>query len=205
MIWSIFSSKPSVGMLPIPSRATLRARPLLGPRIHLSAIDPADGPAIWRAVESSRPELAIWLPWVPYNTSVASSQRYAESCAEDWDMGRALRLGIRTNQDARLLGVVSLDACVHLHRNCDMGYWLETSAVGQGLMTEAAMLCLNFAFEVLGLRRVRCAVAEDNFRSLAVVNRLGFQFEGVARQAEFVGGRWVNHSVFSRLDTDPAP
>lgn len=204
MIWSLFTSKPIPDTLPIPSRANLRARPLTGPRIHLNAIDPADGPDLWRAVEASRAELSMWLPWVPYNTSLASSQRYAESCAEDWDLGRSLRFGIRANHNAQLLGVVSLDNCVHLHRNCDLGYWLDTSAVGNGLMTEAATLCLDFAFGTLGLRRVRCAVAQDNVRSMRVVRRLGFKLEGVARQAELVGGRWVDHAVFSRLDTDSA-
>jgi ribosomal-protein-serine acetyltransferase len=205
MIWSLFASKPVADTLPIPSRASLRARPLMGARVHLNAIDPADGPAIWRSVEASRPELSLWLPWVPYNTSITSSQRYAESCAEDWDMGRSLRFGIRANHNAQLLGIVSLDNCVHLHRNCDLGYWLETAAVGHGLMTEAATLCLGFAFGTLKMRRVRCAVAKDNARSLAVVKRLGFHLEGLARQAEFVGGRWVDHAVFSRLDTDPEP
>jgi ribosomal-protein-serine acetyltransferase len=120
-------------------------------------------------------------------------------------LGRSLRFGIRANHNAQLLGIVSLDNCVHLHRNCDLGYWLETAAVGHGLMTEAATLCLGFAFGTLKMRRVRCAVAKDNARSLAVVKRLGFHLEGLARQAEFVGGRWVDHAVFSRLDTDPEP
>jgi ribosomal-protein-serine acetyltransferase len=205
MIWSLFTSRPLTDTLPIPARAALRARPITGPRVHLNAIDPADGPALWRAVDASRGELSLWLPWVPYNTSPSSSQRYAESCAEDWDLGRSLRFGIRANDNAELRGIVSLDNLVHLHRNCDLGYWLASDVVGHGFMTEAASLCLGFAFATLGLRRVRCAVARDNGKSLAVVKRLGFRLEGVARQAEFVGGRWVDHAVFSRLDTDPAP
>ncbi len=121
MIWSLFANKPTTDSLPIPTRAALRARPIVGPNVHLNAIDPADGPALWRAVDSSRAELAMWLPWVPYNTSVASSQRYADTCAEDWDLGRSLRFGIRANGNAQLLGIVSLDNCVLLHRNSDLG------------------------------------------------------------------------------------
>jgi len=54
----------------------------------------------------------------------------------------------------------------------------------------------------MGARRVRCAAATDNYASLRVIARLGFRFEGISRQAEFVGGRWVDHAVFSRLSTD---
>lgn len=204
MIWTSRSVKPPTGSLAVPPRATFRNHPLLGKRVHLNAIEPADGPALWEAVESSRDELARWLPWVPYNNSPSTSQRYAEACAADWDNGRALRFAIRDNTSQQLLGVVSLDNCVHLHRNCDLGYWLQTPATGAGLMTEAANLCLAFAFDDLALRRVRCAAASDNHRSLRIIARLGFHFEGISRQAEFVGGRWVDHAVFSRLATDSA-
>jgi len=46
------------------------------------------------------------------------------------------------------------------------------------------------------------AAATTNYPSLAVIGRLGFRFEGIARQAEFVDSHWVDHSVFSRLSSD---
>jgi ribosomal-protein-serine acetyltransferase len=32
---------------------------------------------------------------------------------------------------------------------------------------------------------------------------MGFRFEGVAREAEFVASRWLDHAVFAKLETDP--
>jgi ribosomal-protein-serine acetyltransferase len=98
--------------------------------------------------------------------------------------------------------VVGLDSCVHLHLSCELGYWLRKGATGRGLMTEAAGACVAFAFAGVGVHRVRCAAATENHHSLAVISRLGFKPEGVARQAEFVSARWVDHAVFSRLSTD---
>ena len=68
--------------------------------------------------------------------------------------------------------------------------------------TGASPILRSFALERLGVHRVRCAAATDNYSSLRVIARLGFRFEGIARQAEFVGGRWVDHAVFARLSTD---
>jgi ribosomal-protein-serine acetyltransferase len=48
-------------------------------------------------------------------------------------------------------------------------------------MTEAARACVDFA----------------------LIARLKFHFEGIARQAEYVDARWVDHAVFARLATDP--
>jgi ribosomal-protein-serine acetyltransferase len=44
--------------------------------------------------------------------------------------------------------------------------------------------------------------ATDNTASLRVIARLGFRFEGIARQAELVGSRWLDHALFARLSTD---
>jgi ribosomal-protein-serine acetyltransferase len=188
--------------LRVPSRSRIRNHPLQGPRITLSPVDPADGPELWEVVEASRLHLARWLPWVPYNSTPESSQRYVDACASDWDAAKAVRLAIRDKLSGKLVGVVGLDNCVHIHKSCELGYWLRESASGKGLMTEAASLCLEFAFTELGVHRVRCAAATENARSLAVIRRLGFQFEGVARQAEWVGGRWLDHAVFGLLSTD---
>ena len=101
-----------------------------------------------------------------------------------------------------LVGVVGLEACVHLHRSCELGYWLRKDATHRGLMTEASKAALDFAFRTMGAHRVRVAAATDNHPSLSVIARLGFRFEGIARQAEWCDGRWLDHAAFSLLATD---
>jgi ribosomal-protein-serine acetyltransferase len=198
---AVANSMPNV--LAIPSRSTVRSRPLETERALLTPIDPADGPELWTVVDGSRWHLERWLPWVPFNNTPEASQRYAEACASDWDAGRAVRFGVRDRQTRQLLGVVGLDACVHLHRSCELGYWLQRAATGRGLMTEAARAVVSFALGRMEAHRIRCAAATDNYPSLRVIARLGFRFEGIARQAEFVDQRWVDHAVFSKLSTDP--
>lgn len=128
--------------------------------------------------------------------------RYAEACVADWDGGRAVRFAVRDRQSRELLGVVGLDSCVHLHRSCELGYWLRRDATGKGLMTEAANASAEFAFSRMAMHRIRCAAATDNFPSLRVIQRLGFRFEGIARQAELVQSRWLDHAVFAKLSSD---
>lgn len=197
-----YPSPASPQMLSIPSRAAIRKHPVETPRVFLVPIEPADGPELWHAIEGSRWHLERWLPWVPFNNSPEASQRYAEACAADWDSGRAVRFAIRERHTRELLGVVGLDSCVHLHRSCELGYWLRREATGRGIMSEAAKASVDFALMRMGVHRIRCAAATDNHGSLRVIGRLGFRFEGIARQAEFVGARWLDHAVFSRLATD---
>lgn len=194
--------QPMPQLLTIPPRATLRKNPVETPRTALTPIDVNDGPELWDAVEGSRWHLERWLPWVPFNSTRDASLRYGDACAMDWDAGRAVRFAIRDKKSSELYGVVGLDSCVHLHRSCELGYWLRREATGRGLMTEAARAAVEFAFSRMGVHRVRCAAATDNVASLRVIGRLDFRFEGIARQAELVGSRWLDHALFARLSTD---
>jgi ribosomal-protein-serine acetyltransferase len=188
--------------LTFPSRLSIRRSPIATGRLLLVPLDASEGAELWEAVDGSRWHLERWLPWVPFNSSPDASMRYAEACAVDWDAGRAARFAVRDRGSNELLGVVGLDSCVHLHRASELGYWLRREYTGRGLMTEAASACLDFAFQRMGMHRVRCAAATDNAPSLRVIARLGFRFEGIAREAEWVGSRWLDHALFAKLATD---
>lgn len=195
------STRPAPA-LSIPSRSVLRRTPLETPRTVLCPIESPDAQELWEAIEGSRWHLERWLPWVPFNATADACDRYAQACEKDWDMGRAVRLAVRDKATRELYGVVGLDSIVHLHQGCELGYWLKREACGKGLMSEAARAAVEFAFERLGMHRIRCAAATENYPSLKVIAGLGFRFEGVARQAEYVASRWLDHALFAKLSTD---
>ena len=69
-------------------------------------------------------------------------------------------------------------------------------------MTEAARAAIDFGFEGMHAHRIRVAAGTGNQRSLNVIRRLGFRFEGIAREAEWCDGRWLDHNVFALLEQD---
>lgn len=191
--------------LKIPTRIDFAQHPLMSERTVLELIAASMHRKLFRAVEDSRKFLEPWLPWVPYNDSVEASLRYAEACEQDFRNRTALRFAIRLRDQPDIIGVVTLESISDLHRSGDLGYWLRPTATGRGLMTEAATMLLDFSFSKIHFHRIRCAAATDNTSSQKVIQRLGFQKEGIAREAERVDGRWVTHVVYSRLAQDPLP
>jgi ribosomal-protein-serine acetyltransferase len=189
-------------MLVVPSRAEVRARPLESSRLVLAPVDTSDARELWLAVEASRPHLEKWLPWVPFTTDADASYRYAEASAVDWDNGRACRFTIRERGGRRLLGVVGLEALAQLHEGAELGYWLRLDSVRRGYMSEASRTLLDWAFRKVNAHRIRVAAATDNHASLGVIRKLGFRFEGIAREAERCQGRWLDHAIFSMLVSD---
>ena len=69
-------------------------------------------------------------------------------------------------------------------------------------MTGATHLALDYAFRTLDLNRIEAAVLDDNARSIRVIEKLGFQREGLAREYKLVGGRMRDFWLFSLLRRD---
>jgi ribosomal-protein-alanine N-acetyltransferase len=86
---------------------------------------------------------------------------------------------------------------------CHLGYNLDESHVGKGLMQEALRAVLSFAFETLLLHRVMANHLPDNDRSAKTLASLGFESEGLAKDYLFLGGAWRDHVLTSKLNPRP--
>jgi ribosomal-protein-serine acetyltransferase len=113
-----------------------------------------------------------------------------------------VRFTIRERMTRRFVGVVGLESMAHLHQSAELGYWLRADVARRGYMTEAARAAVTWAFKRLSAHRIRVAAATDNVASLSVIRKLGFRFEGIAREAERCQGRWLDHALFALLATD---
>ncbi|MNR24376.1 putative ribosomal N-acetyltransferase YdaF [compost metagenome] len=73
---------------------------------------------------------------------------------------------------------------------------------GKGYMTEAIQLILNFAFTEAGLQRVEAGVMPRNLGSIRVLEKAGFQREGLARKLLEINGVREDHVMFAMLVED---
>ncbi len=82
--------------------------------------------------------------------------------------------------------------------SCWVGYWVGSPYYGAGIATAAVALACDAAAK-LGVHRVEATVREDNFASLEVLRRCGFQLEGVVREAFHMDGAWRDHQLLSTI------
>ncbi len=73
------------------------------------------------------------------------------------------------------------------------------------MATEAQFLLMQHAFDTLGYRRFEWKCDRLNAPSIAAAQRLGFQFEGIFRQAVVYKARNRDTAWFSILDTEWPP
>lgn len=165
--------------------------PLFGPCAlrRLRAEDAAD---IFRSIDTQRPYLGRWLPFVAETLCVEQTEAVvAGMLADTANPVYTIRDG---GAFAGLIGFKSADAA---KRSIEIGYWLREERQGKGIMTAAVRALCETAFAQMGMQRVEIRCGVGNLPSNAIPRRLGFRLSHVEpRGEELTGGEWIDLNVY---------
>jgi ribosomal-protein-alanine N-acetyltransferase len=182
-------------------RPSLTTR-LTSARLVLRPARTQDTGELCALARKNKTHLAPWNPLPARGEDPSSLTVVARSVAvqrAQWREGRAFPfLVVERKPEPRIVGRINLNAVVRgAFHNAYLGYWIDASRQGQGLMTEATQLVLGFAFGDAGLHRVQVAIMPRNAPSLKVVEKIGFRKEGFALRYLQIAGRWEDHLLFA--------
>lgn len=177
---------------------------ILTERLVIAAPRPGLGQALNAAVCESLDELRPWMPWAQSAPTVEESETVVRHQAAKFllrsDLVYQFYLKTPEGQAGRLLGGTGLHRMDWAVRRFEIGYWVRTSAQGQGYVSEAVAAMARLAFEELRARRVEIRVDTNNRRSRAVAERCGFELEGILRRdALTVAGEPRDTCVYARI------
>jgi RimJ/RimL family protein N-acetyltransferase len=130
-----------------------------------------------------------------------------ESALHTWYATRAehaerLDLAVLDRATGEYAGEVVLNELDAPNRACSFRIALRAAHRDRGLGTDAARLVLEHAFQAVGLHRIALQVYTFNPRARAVYERVGFQAEGVLRDALLWDGDFVDAVTMSVLAPD---
>jgi len=163
---------------------------------HLRLLREADARELHRLVERNRRYLSEWMPWAADQTlerTVGFIRTTERRLADNNGFEAAIVLG------GRIVGALGFPGVDWVARSTSIGYWLDEAHQGRGLMTSAVRALIEHAFGDWELHRVEIRAAAGNLRSRAIPERLGFEQEGVLREAERVGDRYQDLVVYGLL------
>lgn len=158
---------------------------LANENVRLSVPTLADVDAITAACQD--PDVLAWTT-VPSPYTRNDAVGFIEGvAAPGWAKERSFTWAIREpgDQDGPVLGMVGLDVddAPEGARSGEIGYWIVTAGRRRGLVTEAARLVLDWAFDPEGLELARATwlAYVGNWPSRRVAWRVGFRVEGTIR------------------------
>ena len=102
----------------------------------------------------------------------------------------------------RLIGNIGIVNVNSRCRHATLAYYIHPDMWNRGIATEAGRLMLAYAFGRLGLNRVGAICMVENAASRRVLDKLGFTFEGVARQEIMKDGVFYDVAHYGLLSED---
>ena len=133
-------------------------------------------------------------------TEIDQAREQIKSWASGFKERRCIRWGIARREDDIVVGTCGYYGFHGWHRRGSLGYELARSYWRQGIMTEALDAIIGFGFRQVGLNRVQAVVMPGNEGSEKLLEKLGFQREGVLREYENWGKKgYVDVLMFSLL------
>ncbi|BDZ44778.1 GNAT family N-acetyltransferase [Naasia aerilata] len=119
---------------------------------------------------------------------------------------RALQTNARSGQglpfivevDGELAGQLNVSGIAYgSTSSASTGYWISERFAGAGATPTAVALTTDYCFQQLGLHRMEICIRPENAKSLRVVEKLGFRYEGLRRRFIHINGDWRDHFCFA--------
>jgi ribosomal-protein-alanine N-acetyltransferase len=146
-----------------------------------------------------RDSVGLHYPWVTAPKDHAAWQRYIKRLQRKNETGFLVRrLG-----DKAICGVINLSVITY-DALCSawISYFGVAAQAEKGYMKEGMLQVISHAFGELGLHRLEANIQPGNLPSVALVQSVGFQYEGLAKDLLKVNGEWRDHERWAILSGD---
>ncbi|MGC5324317.1 GNAT family N-acetyltransferase [Brevibacillus sp. SYSU BS000544] len=158
---------------------------------------PEDAPKLFALITRSKDYLRPWLTWVEMTQNLKHSQSYIEYLRNQFTAKRVCKVGIW--YDDEMVGEVGFTFINGKDRSGSLTFWVAEEYLRRGIASKSCRAMIHYGFEQLGLNRVEIAIAKDNKRAIALAKSLGFEKEGILREAECRYEKYVDVIMFSML------
>lgn len=151
---------------------------------------------------ASDPEVAKFMIWGPNSESETREFMRRSIDLSKERPRRTYELAMVLKEEDRVIGGSGISIHDPRNKSALLGYVLNRSYWGRGLVTEAAKRLLTLGFEELGLHRVCATCDSENFGSQRVLEKSGMRKEGHFKQDMLIKGRWRDSFLYAILEDE---
>lgn len=127
------------------------------------------------------------------------AERYIEEIRDGFRKRTLINWIIAEPEQDLMRGTCTLYDLQPAHLRCAIGYAVLPRCQGRGLASAAVDLAFQWATQWLGLHRVEADIHPDNIASRRVLERCGFQREGLLRQRFVTATEIQDSEIYGRL------
>lgn len=119
-----------------------------------------------------------------------------------FEKGTGIRWGISLKGSDKIIGSCGFFNRAVEHSRTEIGYELSKEYWGKGIAGEALESVVKYGFQNLQLERIEALVEPANLASLKLLDKMGFEKEGLLRHYEFTCGKFDDLYIYSILKSD---
>lgn len=134
-------------------------------------------------------------PFVSQKDAVKLIELFQKNFSEQ----RGIRWGLVLKDNGKLIGTAGLNACSFKHRRAEVGYEIHPDYWRKGYAIEAIKEILDYSFDTLDFSRIGAIVYPENKPSWQLLEKLGFNREGLLRSYMFQNQKSEDVFVYSIL------
>jgi RimJ/RimL family protein N-acetyltransferase len=182
--------------------------PILTPRLRIEAVNPRYTEVSVDSMKESKKEIGAWSAWIntPDALTLSARERWLRDHEAAFIRREKLYMLAFERTTDRLIGGTGFHNIDWDIPCFEIGYWVRTSATGQGYATEITIALMRYAFLALQARRVSAQHADGNDASARVITKSAMLFEGIARNDHLhVDGRVGDSYIYAATDIAQAP
>ena len=149
-------------------------------------------------------EPELWR-WIPSPVTTAEEMRsYVQTALDEQQRGVSLPFVIVDEASGQIIGSTRYGNIEVANRRLEIGWtWLTPAFQRSRANTEAKLLLLTHAFEILGMNRVELKTDALNAKSRAAIGRIGATQEGIFRRHMITASGRIRDTVyFSIIDSE---
>jgi len=135
---------------------------------------------------------------VPFPYKIKDANWFIKKNLNNYKDKKATSIGYCIEINKKCVGGIGFSELVAGHK-VTIGYWLARDYWGKGLMTKIVRSFTNYIFKKYKLKRIEARVFLYNPASKRVLEKTGFQLEGVLRKVFKKGDKYLDEYLLSKI------
>lgn len=145
------------------------------------------------------------IEYIPEECIPRTMERAAEEIhymMELFNQRRSIYWAIALKKNDRLIGSCGFNYWSRDHQRAEISYDLSKEFWGKGIITEAVKKTCAYGFVQMNLNRIEATVVPKNKGSVRVLEKTGFQKEGILREQKLLHGTFKDSAIYSFIKKD---
>ncbi|MFC0270595.1 GNAT family N-acetyltransferase [Metabacillus herbersteinensis] len=165
-------------------------------RLQLREIHSGDAEVIYSYF--SNPRVVEYYGMLPMK-EVEEATSLVEIFQKGFKSGTSIRWGIVISESDQFIGTIGYHNWNKTHHRAEIGYEIHPKYRRKGYAIEALEAVSEYGFEQLHLHRIGALVRPENLPSQQLLEKQGFENEGLLKDYQHVAGHYYNLTMFSKV------